>query len=94
MHLTRIKMKNGDKFSGFVMLWRPELGWMELQSGGKRKRVSFDDIESAVTENERISINKIADQDELKRAREYLAQGRQYKWPSMPKKKFKWEDAP
>ena len=93
MHNTKVVLKNGKVVSGFIMLWRPELGWMELQVDGKRKRISFDDIATAITENERVAINRIADQDEVQRARDYMAQGRKYGWPSIPKKRFKWEDA-
>jgi hypothetical protein len=96
MHITVIETKDGRKFVGFLRMWRPWENWLSIVDpdldGGKETRVSFDDIVSAVTRNERIDIHKTGDEDELERARQDLAVGRKLNWEGYPKEKYKWED--
>jgi hypothetical protein len=59
---------------------------------GHDGRIDFNIIETAITLNERISINKIGDMDELERARKDIAMGRLHKWDGYPDKLFAWEN--
>ena len=97
MHTTVIKLKNGETHSGNLEMFRPCESFISIRewlddNTCQINKYDLDDIESAVTLGERISINKIGDQDELQRAREDLADGRNYGWAGYPKERFKWED--
>lgn len=97
MHTTVITLKNGEKHGGNLQMFRPcesYISILEWDDNDSAKVVKYDinDMESAVTLGERISINKIGDQDEIARARKDLADGRRYGWEGYPKDKFKWEN--
>lgn len=105
MHITIIKLNNGMEITGFIDKYRPQDGWMSLMKGAcirDKENVSFDsdkpymiyfkDMISAVTKDERLSINHIGDQDEIARAKYDLAQGRMYGWEGYPLEKFEWEN--
>ena len=71
MHLTTVKMKDGRTFQGPIWTWRPLEGYFTIPGDARApEKIMFDDVESAVTENQRIRVDLIADQDELVRARE------------------------
>jgi len=80
MHITNIKTKNGKEYSGFIMVFRPEEGWMSIVDGDCLRKFNFDDLESAITNGERLTINKIGDCDEIERARKYMKDGRELGW--------------
>jgi hypothetical protein len=91
MHITEIQTKCGQKFSGVIEKWRPQFNWFSIVDGDGLRSFSFDDVKSVVTKGERISINEIGDQDEIERARKYLADGRKFGWNGVPEEKFAWE---
>ena len=71
MHDTTVIMKDGRKFSNPMMYFRPEEGWMSLMiEPGPDEKLFFRDMVSAVTKNQRISINEFGDEDEIQRARD------------------------
>lgn len=78
MHDTLVKMKDGTVHCGPIYMFRPEEGWMTLMlndldypNGDMPDKLYFRDMESAVTENERVNINQVGiDCDELQRARD------------------------
>lgn len=73
MHTTNVVLKDGRKFSGVIWTWRPKLGWVELTAVKGEDdfvRVQFDDVESMVTLNDRVSVTQVGvDVDALERAR-------------------------
>lgn len=71
MHSTNVLMKSGQKHSGPIMLFRPKEGFLTLMGDdpGPDVKLYFRDMLSCVTEDERISINIIGDEDQLERAR-------------------------
>lgn len=79
MHETIVKTKAGLEFSGYIWSWKPKEGWFSLAGctndglnqlpGDGLKLFKFDDLESAITKNQRTFFNTIADRDELERAR-------------------------
>ena len=96
MHTTVITLKNGEKHSGNLELFRPCESYISIREWDdndkcKINKYDLNDIASAFTLGERISINQIGDQDEVERAREWLADGRKYGWEGTPKEKFAWE---
>jgi len=83
MHTTTVTMKDGSKIKGVIWKWRPILGYFDLAGvAGQEEnvRLRFDDVQSAVTEGERISMGKIGDCDEMARAREYLKNAKEFGW--------------
>lgn len=68
MHDTIVVMKDGTKISSPIYMWRPQEGWFSLFD--HIDKIWLRDVKSAVTENQRINIKTIGDQDELERARE------------------------
>ena len=97
MHITKIVTKDGNEYEGILKIFRPEENWISISYFpndaplGIEKKFLFDDLKSAVTEGQRININTVGDQDEIKRAREYLSDARKYNWDKVPKNKFSWE---
>jgi len=68
---TTVKMKDGRTFYGIIWTWRPKEGYFTIPSDESAPdRIMLDDVESGTTENERIRIDLIADQDILAHARE------------------------
>lgn len=81
MHTTLVKMKDGRTLSGILWMWRPREGWFEIvPDEGDAATIMFRDVERAVTRGERVGVirddkgkivgPKIADVDELERARQ------------------------
>lgn len=96
MHTTVIKLKNGETHAGNLHMFCPCESYISIGEWDEQDRLKYNkydirDMESAVTLGERISISKIGDQDEIQRAREWLADGRKYGWEGTPKEKFTWE---
>ena len=97
MHTTIVKLKNGEKYSGPINLFRPCFNWFTLY--GVNRVFSFDECESVITPNERVSINSPLQGevcDEMARAKRNLEDGRKYGWTQdgkpYPKEKFVWEE--
>jgi len=79
MHTTKVEMKDGEVLYGVLWDFRPEEGWMKLvgcedngpdEVPGDRV-LYFRDMKSAVTLGQRVALNKIEDQDEIARAKEF-----------------------
>lgn len=75
MHDTIVKMKDGREFKGSLHYFRPRWGWMSLFAGpddliNRGLPIPFRAMESATTLNERLSVHRIGDCDEIARARE------------------------
>jgi len=68
MHDTLVKMKDGRVFCSPIWQFRPLEGWMTLINCDEK--LYFDDMESAVTEDERLGPC-----DELARARQMIEAG-------------------
>ena len=92
MHITIIKTKDGKEYSGFIMVFRPEEGWVSIVDGDNLRKFDFDDLASAVTKGERLSISKIGDDDEIEKARRYLKDGRKFNWFNKDIPVMKWEE--
>ena len=99
MAVTYIKTKDGKEHSGPIAKWRPMENWFSIfdfdELSGSKK-FCFDDIESAVTKGERVSIYSPLegeDRDELERARKYLRDARKYGWSDFTEDTplFEWE---
>lgn len=69
MHYTKVIMKDGREFYGPIWEWRPEEGWFSLAiDSSAPDRIYFREVLTGTTENDRIGVDKIADQDILERA--------------------------
>ena len=97
MHTTIVKLKDGKTYSGPMNTWRPCFNWFTLF--GVDKVFSFDECESIVTPNERVSISSPLEGeicDDLERARKNLEDGRKFGWTQdgkpYPKEKLEWEN--
>jgi len=92
MHTTTVTLKNGEVVAGPIWTWRPEEGWFAIiNECGDERRIEFADVKGATTPGQRIAVGVIADQDELARAVEDLAEGRKYGWDGYPSNQFDWE---
>jgi hypothetical protein len=69
MHDTTVKMKDGRVFCAPIYYFRPTEGWMSLIDNDVPDKLYFRDMESATTENQRMTKNNIGTCDELERAR-------------------------
>lgn len=67
MHTTRIKLKDGSVYEGTIWDFRPRHGYLTLVEHDRS--FHFEDMVSCLTENQRIGIKTLGDQDELERAR-------------------------
>ena len=67
MHTTKVKLKDGTNIEGHVWSVRPAEGWFTIISHDTDQdhTIRMEDCESVVTLGERISKNKIGDQDML-----------------------------
>ena len=74
MHTTKVKMKDGREISGILWIVRYEEGWFAMTGtdpeDAEMEILPFAEVDIALTENERISINKVGDDDIVARARE------------------------
>ena len=75
MHYTYVELKDGQKLCGPIWIWRAKEGWFQLAfdvnnqpSQDAPDKIYFRDVLSGYTENERVAINRIEDQDIIKRA--------------------------
>lgn len=84
MHVTTVKTKDGKTFKGVLWTFKPEQGYMTLV-GIYEHKIRFDNIVSATTEGERITVNKIGTQDELGRAKKLMKEAREFNWFGMNK---------
>ena len=71
MHLTTIVTKNGKEYKGYVDYFHRKKGkrvaYVELLVKETLKKIYIDDMESAVTEHERVSVDQPdATHDDLK----------------------------
>lgn len=96
MHTTIVKLKSGEQYEGMINLFRPAFGWFTLF--GYERKFYFDDCESVVTHDQRVSIYSSVDgeySDEMLRAKDDLDWGREHGWTEdgnpYPKEKFEWE---
>jgi hypothetical protein len=75
MHDTNVVMKDGRKYSGPIWKWRPKEGYftvIDYSASDEPTRIELNEVESAKTLGERVSINSPPEgeeQDELERAR-------------------------
>lgn len=71
MHITTVRMKDGRVFCGVLWVWRPAEGWFQLAAvdeTGCPDQIWLRDVASAVTENERVSVSRVGDdEDEITR---------------------------
>jgi hypothetical protein len=75
MHDTLVKLKDGRTFCGPIWTFRPQEGYMEIVDAEGLVRVHLDNIESAVTKDERVGPGITGDVDELERARKHGWEG-------------------
>jgi len=74
MHDTYVVMKDGRIFCGPIRLFRPEEGYLTLILDPQHydypipDKIWLRDVESAVTKNQRVTISRTEDEDELERA--------------------------
>lgn len=72
MHITTVTMKDGRVFEGPIWVFRPVDGWLTLSCDDAPDIIYLRDIESAITEHERISVSLTNVRvDELEQARKY-----------------------
>ena len=73
-HDVDIEMKNGDRLSSCLWIWRPKEGWFALIDDGFIKKcygtIFLRDVKSAIERDVHVTYNKIEDVDLLKRAKE------------------------
>jgi len=76
MHYTHVELNSGQKLCGPIWTWRAKEGWFELAFDTNNQptakapdKIFFRDVLSGYTEGQRVSINKIEDEDIIKRAR-------------------------
>jgi len=101
MHTTIVTLKTGEVVSGSMGFFRPAFNYFTFY--GEDRKFYFDDCESVLTTNERVSIHSPPEgetQDEMKRAKKELDWGRENKWTETdeegkehpyPKEKWDWE---
>ena len=101
MAITYVKTKDGKEYSGEIKLFRPSFNFFTLM--GEERKFIFDECETVVKKNERISIHSPVDgefQDVMKKAHKDLETGRDYHWTEKdeegrdcpyPKEPFAWE---
>ena len=71
MHDTIVKLKDGRTFCGPIWEFRPKEGWFTIiteNDSGCPNPIYFKDCMSAVTPNERLTVSKVGDEDEMLRA--------------------------
>ena len=67
-----VKMKDGNRFSGPLLRWRPREGWFSLFAtveGQEPPVIQLAEVESAIQKGQRVGIQRIEDVDMLERAR-------------------------
>jgi len=91
MSTTNITMKGGVELEGTIQDWHPELGWFSIWNGFEEQKILLNNVLTAVTPSVMVSISKIIDRDELQRAKDDLAAGRENKWKGFPEEQQDWE---
>lgn len=97
MHTTIVKTKNGKEYKGPIYLFRPAFNYFSIidNEEGVEKEFTFDECESVITPNERLTRDTIGDCDEILRAKKELDDGREHGWTennkSYPVEHFEWE---
>ena len=73
MHKAYVTMKDGTEYDGIQWGSNYEEGWITIIcTDGYLKKLYFKDMESAIVENERISITEIGDFDILKDWKDWI----------------------
>jgi len=77
MHYTLVEMKDGTTHYGPIYMFRPKEGYLTLMlndkdypDGNMPDRLYFRDMKTAVTKNERMTVTKVGDRNEIARAKE------------------------
>jgi len=72
MHDTRVTMTDGQTYCAPLSVWRPREGWFSLfrVNPDIPEKILLDEVESAITEDQRcrIGLEGVGDEDELYRA--------------------------
>lgn len=89
MHITRIILKDGQILTGNIEKFKPEDNYIKLFN---TDNILLNDIESAVTEGERLGHGIIGNQDELLRAKQYMQDARKYNWHKKELPLQDWEN--
>lgn len=91
MHYTTVILKDGTELCGPIGTWRPHLNFFTLMN--REGQISFDDVATAETENDRVSVHEIGvNVDIMDRARRDAKRGRENGWDDWPEKKYEWEN--
>jgi hypothetical protein len=69
MHYVDVKMKDGTKYCAPIYMWRPQEGWFSLMDNDAPDQIRLADVESAIEEGQRVTVNRIEDADLLAKAR-------------------------
>ena len=99
MHSTIVRLKDGKEYKGPLWLFRPAFNYFTIIISDDQqdieKEFTFDECESVITPNERLTKNTIGDCDEMARAKKDLDNGRKHGWTEQgkpyPIEKFEWE---
>jgi hypothetical protein len=99
VHSTIVRLKDGKDYKGPILLFRPAFNYFSIivsdNKAGAEREFSFDECESVITPNERLTKNTIGDCDEILRAKKMLDDGRKHGWTEQgkpyPIEKFEWE---
>jgi len=72
MHTTKVVLKTGLRYEGWIVTWRPVQGYLVMNNAEANEliMIKFAEAKSIVTLGQRVNINLIEDQDELERARQ------------------------
>lgn len=95
MHDTTVVTKDGRTIVAPIYEFSPQNGFLSLVGQDRPVVIHFKDIKSAVTKEQRTSVSKVEDRDELKRAKDFMKEARQFGWFGMSKDipLQKWERA-
>ena len=72
MHQLIVTTKKDKTYCGFLVRFRPEFGWLEMNDNetGDVIRFEFKTLKSAIEEGQRVTINEIRDVDLIDKARQ------------------------
>lgn len=95
MHITELVTKDGKSYQGVLEVFMPEKSLIAITIWEGKiphyREFAIGDLKKAITKNERLSINKIGDEDLIVKARWFLSEGRKNNWVETPKEEFAWE---
>lgn len=87
MHITKVEMKTGEVYEGYIWCFKPTEGWFtltEVYEGDKfPNKIYFSDVKSCISKNQRRIENGewiIEDRDELERAKSIIREYKEYGW--------------